>query len=135
MDSSSLETDEKIPYYESDYLLLDLQELNLSDDMSNFEIELVTFDELSGGKSGSLERVLYFTQAKNNIIDDIIYEEGELPSRFFEPTLDKSDTSYYLDVLVDDEIDTEFITSTEKTIQEKIDGTYTRISAPVKQPC
>lgn len=120
-----------------DYFLLDLKELNLSDDISNFEIELITYDELSGGKSGGLEKRLQFINKRTNIIDDMLYEEDELPSKFFDRNVSKEDVEYFFDVLVDDEIDTEYIVTTEKTIAEKIAGTYTSFTPPeiIKPPC
>lgn len=113
------------------YFLIDIQELNLSDDIHNFEIEVFTYDELSGGKQAGLSRQLHFYDSRTNVIDDILYEESELPSKFFDIIPTKEDVSYYMDVLVDDEIDTEFIIGKEKTIAEKIAGTYTTSVPPI----
>lgn len=119
------------PEVKGSYFLIDLQELNLVDDMSNFEIEIVTYDELSGGKTAGLERKLHFYERRTNIIDDIIYEESELPSKYFSVKPSPEDVSYYLDVLVDNEIDNEYIIGQEKTITEKIAGTYSTSTPPI----
>lgn len=125
-----------IPIIKDDYLLIDLKELNLSDDMDNFEIELFTYDELSGGKEAGLERKLYFTNKKTNIIDNILFEEDELPSKFFDIELTDSDASYYLDVLVDDEIDSGFINPIEKSVAEIVKSTYSSdYTGPVGPEC
>jgi hypothetical protein len=124
------------PTIESEYFLLDLQELNLDDDIQNFEIELVTFDDISGGKQAGLERKLYFNSNKTNIIDDLLYEENELPSKFFDIKVSSEDVAYYFDALVDDEIDSDFISSKEKTLQEKVKGTYSsNYAGPVDPKC
>ncbi len=120
----------------SDFILIDLQELNLDDDMKNFEIEVVTYDELNGGKLGELERKLRFLPRKSNIINNIIYDESELPTKFFEIKLDESYVGYYLDVLVDDEIDKEYIVP--KDIEPRLaeEGLYSsRYIGPVDPKC
>lgn len=120
---------------ESDYFLIDLDELNVDEDMENFEIELIAYDEVYGGKTVGLERKLLFEQKNNNIIDDIIYEENELPSKFYESNFNAADATYYYDVLVDDEIDTEFITVSKKGANEIVPGVYkSTYIGPVKDP-
>lgn len=126
----------ELPKVTSDYLLLDISEINVSDDISNFEIELFTYDELTGGKTAGLSRKLNFTDKKTNIIDDIIYDSFELPTDYYSIKVDNNDVSYYFDVLVDEEIDTDFISTKEKTIQEKRKGTYqTDYTGPVDPKC
>lgn len=88
-----------------DYILLDISELNVSDDKENFSIEIETYDDFSGGLSGETPRKLHFYQKYNNIIDGILYEENELPSKFTEPNITEEIVEYYFDILVDDEID------------------------------
>lgn len=102
------------PFLEGDYFLLDIDEINVDEDIENFEIELIAYDEISGGKLLDSGRKLYFDQKNNNIIDDILYEENELPNKFFEDELTIGDAAYYFDVLVDDEIDTDFIAAGKK---------------------
>jgi len=105
------------PIILNDFILIDLQELNIFDESENFEIEVVTFDEITGnnkfyvrdGKKKQLERKLFFTQKKTNIIDDIIYDENELSSKFYDIRIDEHDVGYYFDVQVDEEIDPEFV--------------------------
>lgn len=129
----SLDENSKEPNIEDDYLLIDLKELNISDDIKNFEIELVTFDDITGD---SYEKRLFFTQTKTNIIDNIIYEEDELPSKYFDINLDENDAEYYLEILVDDEIDSDLIITKEKELQEVIKGTYTSdYAGPVDPKC
>jgi len=121
---------------EEDYVLIDLKELNLQDELHNFEIEVVTYDELSGGKVTGLEKKLKFSQFKTNIIDGLLFEDNELPYNYFNVDINEEDVPYYLDILVDDEIDTDFIISTEKKLQERIRGTYTSTNVPdVCEPC
>ncbi len=121
---------------EGDYILIDLKELNLDDDMKNFEIEVITFDELNGGKGHELERRLYFTPRKSNIIDGMIYDEEELPTKFFEIKIDENYVGYYLDVLVDDEIDKEYIVPVDIEPQLSAEGLYSsRYIGPVDPKC
>lgn len=127
--------DKKEPVITDDYLLFDLKELNISDDIQNFEIELVTFDELSGGKNTGLERKLFFESVKTNIINDIIYDSDELPNIYFETKITTSDVKYYLDILVDDEIDQAFIVEKQKVLQQKIQTLYQTINDCPEDPC
>lgn len=116
-----------------DYILIDLQELNVDDDLQNYEIEVITFDELQGGRVSGLEKKLKFQARSTNIIDDFIYDLDELPYNFFNVNIDDDDVSYFLDVLVDDEIDTDFIVSKDKKVQQTIRTTYTSTETP--DPC
>ena len=129
--------DEKLDVsVEEDYLLIDLKELNLEDETHNFEIEVITFDKISGGVSSKLEKKLKFHQNKTNILDGIIYEDSDLPYNFFNVDIDKDDVAYYLDILVDDEIDTDFIITREKKTQERTKYLYTSTNIPdVCEPC
>jgi len=121
---------------ETDYILIDLEEQNIMSDVNSFEIELVAFDSLKGGKGAGLERKLLFTQKINNIIDDIIYDETELPSKFAESAITINDVTYYFDVLVDDEIDQQLIKAKETTAQEQVRGTYeSNFTGPAKDDC
>lgn len=129
----SLRPDRENVIIKEDYILIDLKELNVSDEINNFEIEIITFEELQNGNDRKLEKKLKFHQNKTNIVDGILYEQEELPYNFFNVDIDKDDVSYYLDVLVDDEIDTDFIGSYEKQLQERILGTYTPTEVP--DPC
>ncbi len=128
------ERDPVHPVIKDDYLLIDLKELNMQEDIDNFEIEIITYDELSGGKEAGLGRKLYFSQAKNNVIDNILFEENELPSRFFDVKLSEEDVSYYLDVLVDEEIDADFIVAKETELKEKVKESASIITPP-PEPC
>ena len=121
----------------SDYLLIDLKEVNLEDEFKNFEIEIVTFDELSGGKKSGLERKLMFNKKKTNIINDMIYEESELPTSFHEKIINEECVSYYLDVLVDDEIDQEYIIpkEKEKIVKESLYSYPTNYVGPIDPKC
>lgn len=119
-----------------DYILIDLKELNVDDDVKNFEVELVVFDKIAGGKNAGLERQLIFQNQLNNIIDDIIYDDNELPANFYDIQLTKNDVNFYLDILVDDEIDQGFIYQRQKTLQEKFKTIYSTTDVPdPKAPC
>lgn len=121
---------------QDDYVLLDISELNMSDDNQNFTIEVFTFDELLGGKQAGVQRQLYFYEKFNNIIDGIIYDDDELSSKTTEINLSEKDVEYYLDVLVDDEIDANIIAAKEQKVQETIAGTYTSaFVGPTKVNC
>lgn len=119
-----------------DYILIDLQELNVEDEFENFEIEVSTFDELAGGKMVGLERKLFFQPKQSNILDGIIYSDDELPTKFKDPKLGKNDVEFYLDVLVDNEIDKEIITKAAKTVEEQVKATYTTtFEGAAKEDC
>jgi hypothetical protein len=123
---------------EDDYILIELSEENVSDDSKNFEIELYTFDELSGGKNGGLARKLDFFVRTNNIINDIIYDLEELPNINENTAITNNDASYYFDVLVDNEIDRNIIFKTEQTVKEQIDSVYKTnydSKTPPKEDC
>lgn len=121
----------KEPNVENDYILIKLEELNITDDIENFEIELLAKDELSGQYNK-----LYFHTKMTNIVDDILYEENELPFKFFQADINTEHASYYFDVLVDDEIDTEYIITTDKAIADRVKGTYSsEYLGPVEIKC
>jgi len=84
-----------------EYILIDLEEFNVSDVTQKFDIEIYMVD-------GKIRKQLTFDSKKNNIINDIIFDEDELPSEYFNVTLDKNDVSYYFDVQADEEIDLPF---------------------------
>lgn len=114
-----------------DYILLEISELNNDDESANFEIEL--YEEEYGGK---ILNKLNFIEKPTNIINGILYDEDELPSRFRNINIKLSDASYFFDVLVDDEIDRQLIEPAAKTIEEEIKGTYrSTFSGPVKDDC
>lgn len=123
----------KTIHIQDDYLLLQISENNNDDDFANFEIEIAEEADISVGIS---EANLNFIDKPTNIIDGYIYDEEELPSRFRNINLKKSDVSYYLDVLVDDEIDAQLIEPAAKAVEEQIRATYRNTySGPVKEDC
>jgi len=117
--------EEKVLLVEEDYILIELEEKNVKGGTKNFELELVTFDQLLGGKEAGLERRLKFLQKQNNIVDDIIYDESELPTNFINSDISSEDVAFYFDLLVDNEIDINIIKPIEKTIESQVKGTYT----------
>lgn len=128
--------EEKYLEVKDDYILLDISELNVSNDNENFILEVFTYDELAGGVQGGAERQLYFYQKYNNVIDGLIYDEDELPSKLVETNLSEKDVEYYLDILVDDEIDENIIKAKEQKIQQTVIGTYTStFTGPTKVNC
>jgi hypothetical protein len=123
---STLELEDgRIIKIDDDYILIDLKEENVEDEYENFTIEIETYDELAGGIEGGLEKKLKFLPKQSNIIDGIIYNENELPNRFADIKLTKEDVEFYLDVLVDQEIDQNIINKTAKPVQEQVRATYT----------
>jgi len=121
---------------ENDYILIDIEELNISGDAKNFEIEIEAFDQIFGGKDAGLERKLKFLQKQNNIIDGIIYDASELPFVSADQDINTNDAAYYFDILVDDEIDPQFIKAKEQTVREEVKGTYdSNFTGPVKEDC
>lgn len=113
---------------QSSYILLDLKELNIEEDVKNFEIELIYFDNLLSGSKRQIQKKLYFNDTKNNILDDIIYDEEELPSGYYDAEINDELCSYYFDILVDEEIDTDYIVSAGKNVYETITGFTSKIS-------
>jgi len=121
---------------QNDYILIEINENNVSGDTKNFDIELITYDDIFGGVNGGLERKLNFITRKNNIIDGLIYDETELPFVSLEQNITTNDVAYYFDLLVDDEIDQTFIKTKETTVQEQTKGTYeSNFTGPVKEDC
>ena len=128
--------DGRVLVLDNQYLLIELSEENVDDDYKNFDIELFTYDELYGGKEKNLKRKLLFTETQNNIIDGILYDPSELPSTFIQEKITEKDAEFYLDVLVDDEIDTNIISATEKAVQDQIKPTYKQnVIATPKEDC
>jgi hypothetical protein len=128
--------DGKIIDISDDYVLLELKENNMEDNYENFEIEFFSYDPLTTGISGSVETKLNFIPRKNNIIDGIIYEDSELPSKFSDIDVTKNDVSYFFDILVDDEIDQAIITKAAKKLIEEVKATYTTtFEGPAKEDC
>jgi hypothetical protein len=116
-----------------DYIILELQEANSDDDFRNFEIELYVEDINAGDR---LMRQLSFYQKPSNIIDGIIYSDSELPTKYRKLTVNKDNSEYFFDILVDDEIDRELIIGAIKTLPETIKGTYmSTFTGPVKDDC
>ena len=129
-----------------DYILLDIQELNSDDDFKNFEIELFVQNGNTGDykvktrnnidPDGYFMDQLSFYEKPSNIIDGVLYEDSELPSKYRKIDLKNTDSEYYLDILVDEEIDKELILGQAKPIPEAVVGTYsTNITGPVKDDC
>lgn len=116
------ENGKSIEYIE-DYILLEINEENVDDEFKNFEVELYMkpySDELNIDPD-----MLMFIEQPNNIIDGILYDDDELPSKYRKLVLNTTDASYYLDVLADDEIDQQLIEGAKKKLPELVKGTYT----------
>jgi len=105
-----------------DYILLEIDEANSEDDFKNFEIELYIkqYDDSLNIDPDAL----YFIEQPSNIVDGVLYDEDELPSKYRKLSLNTADASYFLDVLVDDEIDQNIIQAAKKTLPEIVKGTY-----------
>jgi hypothetical protein len=124
--------DGRIISVKDDYLLLEISEENVTDDSENFQLELSLFEETMPG----IEKKLNFVGRQNNIIDGILYDDEELPSRFGQINLNNSDAQFFLDVLVDDEIDRAIITKAVRDVQEQVKPTYTStFEGPAKEDC
>lgn len=119
---------------ETDYILLDLQEFNVEEDVSNFEIELLYYNSLMSGSNGAIEKKLLFLSPKNNVIDDILYDEVELPSKYFDINFNEEHASYFYDILVDEEIDTDYIANAGSGIYETIRGFIGGINSALRFP-
>jgi len=123
--NSILELDDgRIITIDNGYILIDLQEINVTDDFQNFDIQVYTYDELYGGEEYGYKRNLTFTEKPSNIIDGIIYEDTELPQKYADIKLSKDSVEYYLDILVDDEIDTQLISAKEQIVRDQFRPTY-----------
>ena len=86
--------------------IFDILEKNVEDNNKNFELEVFLEDEelLPNGEKRKIWKKLYFfkkpTNIKNNILlDEYIYKEASYA------TPDETNVEYYLDILVDEEID------------------------------
>jgi hypothetical protein len=112
---------------DNDYLLLDISELNTDDDYKNFEIEVYIEDY---NAQESLFNKLNFIKKPSNIIDGIIYEEDELPSRFREADLTSTSVEYFFDVLVDSEIDSNIIAAAQSATAAMSQNKLTPIKTP-----
>lgn len=123
--NSTFELDDgRVLIFNNEYILIELSEENVDDDYKNFDIEIYTYDKLYGTKENNFKRKLSFTEKQTNIIDGLIYDDSELPASFFEERINQNDSEYYFDVLVDDEIDTQIIATTEQTIKDEIKPIY-----------
>ena len=109
----------------SEYVLIDLDELNVGEDISNFNIELLYYDDLQNKKT---YKKLLFVAKKSNIIDEYIYDEDELPTIFNDIDIDENYASYFYDILVDEEIDTDYIVNAGRGVTESINGILNRVN-------
>lgn len=109
---------------DKEYFLIDLKELNCKEELKNFDIELIMINEYG------VEKKLFFQKPKNNIINDIIFEESELPSGFFDYNPSNEDVIYYFDILADEEIDVNILAEASKTpaIQPRTSADSPRIT-------
>lgn len=124
---------------DDDYILIEISEENVEDEYQNYVLELETYDELTGGKQGGLSRKLMFLPKQTNIINGLIYDANELPNRFADIKLTKNDVEFYLDILVDEEIDQAIINKTAKStkpIEVQVKTTYTTtFEGTTKEDC
>jgi hypothetical protein len=122
----------KILIVKDQYLLFDLQEINSEEEYRNFDVEVFVEDVNSEGGL----RQLNFVQQKNNIIDDMIYDDNELPRSFKSPALTENNVELFLDVLVDEEIDTTIIQTRLEDISTTIVAATTAATPfAVKDEC
>jgi hypothetical protein len=129
-----------------DYILLDISELNSDDDFKNFEVELY-IENINTGKyktkiknnidpEGCYMDQLYFYEKPTNIIDGILYEDNELPSKYRKVDIKNTDADYFLEVLVDGEIDKQLIESRTKPVSQIVAATYSsNFTGPAKDDC
>ena len=90
-------------------IILQIIEENVPYGNDNFEIEVFEVEDVTKGGNTVQERTpLRFLVEPDMIIDDILYEEGELP-RHPVPGIDSSFVDYFLDVETDAEIDASLI--------------------------
>lgn len=128
--------DGRVINIKNDYILIDLQELNMEDNYENFELEVVTYNPLTNGPNNSVEYKLNFLQKQSNIFNDYIYDEAELPDRFANINLTAEDVNYYFDILVDEEIDQRIIEAANNPISEVVKPTYsTTFEGTSKEDC
>lgn len=111
----------------SDYVLIDLEEYNIGDDLENFEIELLYYDDFTSG-SKKINSKLLFIEKKSNIIDGIIYDEEELSSNYYNIEINEKFVTYFYDILVDEEIDTDYIVNAGRGVKESINGILNRVN-------
>jgi uncharacterized protein (UPF0147 family) len=122
-------TNGKTLIVKDDYILLDLQQFNVEEEYKNFEVEVFLEDP----EAEDNLRQLSFLKKKNNVIDDIIYDDNELPRNFRADELTSNNVELFLDVLVDEEIDRNIIEGAA-IVQEDITKVVADVYA-VKDEC
>lgn len=128
---SSLELENgKMIYIKENYYLLEILEENVDDKNLNFEIEL--FEVISSGSDGEHLKRLNFTSKPQNIVNNIMLDDEEIPNVVEFPRLPSNFSEHYFDLLVDDEI-------TQVTVNQKIDTAkvypVSDPNAPIKDDC
>lgn len=99
---------------ESDYLLLDLKELNVPFEQENFELELYSVEQDEEGEE--VLKQLFFNKTKDNIVNNILVDTQETITDFRPNTVDMVES--FFNLKVDREIDSTIL-CTKLTNEEK----------------
>ena len=86
-------------------LLIEVLENNTDFEKANFDIEVFIVEEVEHPVHGATERLkqLMFQKQQNNVINDILYSDADLPLPA--PETNRSYVDYYFDIYVDEKID------------------------------
>lgn len=96
---------------ESDFLMLDVSELNTDGESDNFDLELF---EVTSESNSEVLKPIYFKKPQQNVVNDVLLDENEIPKQVLNENLEYADT--YFNLLVDQEIDLEVISNEVGTI-------------------
>lgn len=99
---------------ESDYLLLDLKELNVPFEQENFQLELYSVEQDENGEE--VLKQLFFSKIKDNIVNNVLVDTKDTLTDFRPNTTDMVET--FFNIKADREIDSTIL-CTKLTNEEK----------------
>jgi hypothetical protein len=88
-----------------DFVMIDVSELNVDGESDLFDIEV--FEIVPSGSAQEQLLPVYFKKPPQNIVNNILLDENEIPIQILNENLEYADT--YFNLLVDQEIDLEAI--------------------------
>jgi len=97
----------------NNYVLLDISEINADFEGEAFEIEIFEINGQETDGSDILKQI-FFKKPQEFVINDILYDESELPEQIIDENLEYADN--YFNLLVDDEIDLETVSNEIGTV-------------------
>ncbi len=118
-----------------DYILLEVNEENVEEKLKNFDIEIfeVFKEEIDNVEVETSRKRLWFSSKPETIKNGFMLDEDEVAPMADIKSLSPNYVQYYLDVLVDKEIDRDII---ERTVRSQLQSTYTtNTTEPFKEDC